>query len=47
MLLGRESKLMEATECCTLGGWRWLLKELIGKEREVALRRDRGIFLPE
>ena len=38
---------MEAAERCTLRRWRWLLKELIGEEREVALRRDRGVFLPE
>ena len=38
---------MEPTERCTLRGWGWLLKELIGEEREVALRRDCGIFLPE
>jgi hypothetical protein len=38
---------MESAERCTLRGWRWLLKELIGEEREVALRRDRSVFLPQ
>ena len=38
---------MQPTERGALRRRRWLLKELIGEEREVALRGDRGIFLPE
>jgi hypothetical protein len=37
---------MEPAERCALRSWSWLLKELIREEREVALRRDCGIFLP-
>ena len=38
---------MQTTERRTLRGWGWLLKELIGKERKVALRCDCRVFLPQ
>ena len=47
MLLSWKSEFVQPTERRTLRGWGWLLKELIGEEREVALGRDRGIFLPQ
>ena len=38
---------MQATECFALRGGCWFFEELIREEREIALRRDRGVFLPK